>query len=189
MNPYEITFIVRPDLEDDQTRGVAEQVTRRLEAMGGEIIAVYPWSPPRRRMAYPIRDFGDGYYVTATFRFNPQSLRELENGLKLNENILRFLVVQATDLQIRQSQVRAQQLAAAAAPPPPQGVAPQPGAPAGGPPPPSGITPPASGPAPMRPDAPPPGAPPVSPASQQLDEVAPQPAGTGFSPAAPRREE
>jgi small subunit ribosomal protein S6 len=112
-----MTFIVRPDLDDEQTRAVVDQVTSRITGAGGEIIAALPWTPARRRMAYPIKDFGDGFYVTATFQFPPQSLRELQNQLKLNDRILRFLVVQATELQIRGAQQRlAHQTAAAAAP-------------------------------------------------------------------------
>lgn len=118
MNPYEMTFIIRPDRDEDGTRAVAEAVTGRISAAGGEIIAAIPWNPPRRRMAYPIKDFGDGFYVTTVFRIDPSELRPIENTLKLNENILRFLIVQATDLNIKQAQQRLQQQAAAAAAPP-----------------------------------------------------------------------
>ena len=114
MNAYEITLIVRPDLDDEQTHAVTDQITSRLESAGGEMIAAYPWSPPRRRMAYEIRDFGDGYYFTATFRLDPPALREFENTLKLNDRVLRFLVVRATDQQIKQSQQRMRQQAAPA---------------------------------------------------------------------------
>ena len=118
MNAYEITFIVRPDLDEDQTGNAVGQVAGRLQAAGGEVIASFPWSPARRRMAYPIRDFGDGYYVTTTFRLDPEAIRDFENALKLNDNIVRFLVVEATDQMIRQSQQRMQQQQAATAPRP-----------------------------------------------------------------------
>lgn len=134
MNPYEITYIVRPDLEEEQTRAAVEGVTGRLESAGAEIVAVIPWNPPRRRMAYPIKDFGDGFYVTTVFRLEPQALKPIENALKLNERILRYLLIQATDQNIKQAQQRlAQQQAGAAAPrpqPETEGVA----APAGFPP-------------------------------------------------------
>jgi small subunit ribosomal protein S6 len=120
LNPYEMTFIIRPDRDEDGTRAVAESVTGRISAAGGEIIAAIPWNPPRRRMAYPIKDFGDGFYVTTVFRIDPEALRPIENALKLNENILRFLIVQATDLNIKQAQQRLQQQHAAAQAPPPQ---------------------------------------------------------------------
>jgi small subunit ribosomal protein S6 len=129
LNPYEMTFIIRPDRDEDGTRAVAEAVTGRISAAGGEIIAAIPWNPPRRRMAYPIKDFGDGFYVTTVFRVDPTALGPIENALKLNENILRFLIVQATDLNIKQAQQRLQQQQAAAQAPapqqPPAGAVPQ----------------------------------------------------------------
>ncbi len=115
MESYEITFIVRPDLDEDQIRGVVDGITSRINSSGGEVIATFPWNPARRRLAYPINDFGDGFYVTTTFRFAPDGIKELERGIRLNENLLRFLIVQATELSIQQSQQRSQQAAAAAA--------------------------------------------------------------------------
>jgi small subunit ribosomal protein S6 len=115
LESYEITFIVRPDLDEDQIRGVVDGVTSRINSSNGEVIATFPWNPARRRLAYPINDFGDGFYVTTTFRFPPDGITELERALRLNENLLRFLVVQATELSIQQSQQRSQQAAAAAA--------------------------------------------------------------------------
>jgi small subunit ribosomal protein S6 len=132
LNPYEITFVIRPDLEEEATRAVADGVADRLQAAGGEIIATYPWNPARRRMAYEIRDFGDGFYVTTTFRIAPQDLPAVETALRLNDRILRFLIVQATELNIRQSQQRMQQMQAPAQPAPaaptPAAAAPTPAA-------------------------------------------------------------
>jgi small subunit ribosomal protein S6 len=120
LKPYEMTYIVRPDLDEEQTRATVEQVSARITGAGGELIAALPWNPPRRRMAYTINDFGDGFYVTTVFTIDPQALRGVENALKLNDRILRFLLVQATDLNIKQAQQRLQQQAAAAAAPRPQ---------------------------------------------------------------------
>lgn len=119
MTPYEITFIIRPDLDEEQTRAATDGVSSRLEGAGAEIMASYAWTPARRRMAFPIREFGDGYYFTSIFQIDPPSLRDFENSLKLNDNVLRFLIVQATEANIRQSQGRMQQAAAAAAQPAP----------------------------------------------------------------------
>lgn len=126
MNAYEMTFIVRPDLDEEATRAAVDQVTGRIETTGGELLATVPWNPPRRRMAYPIREYGDGYYVTTVFRLDPQQVRTFENQLKLNENVIRFLLVQATETNIQQAQQRVAQAAAAAArPAPPPAPAPE----------------------------------------------------------------
>jgi small subunit ribosomal protein S6 len=133
LNTYEITFIIRPDLDDDGTRTVIDWVNNRIQSAGGEIIAALPWNPPRRRMAYPIREFGDGFYVTTTFQFPGQALREFENALKLYDRILRYLLVVTTEQQVRLAQHRlAQQAAqhaeapsAPTAPPAPAATAPE----------------------------------------------------------------
>src|SRR5947209_20364754 len=78
LNPYELTFIIRPDRDEDDTRDAVQTVTGRIETVGGEVLATAPWNPPRRRMAYPIREFGDGYYVTTVFRMNAEGVRTLE---------------------------------------------------------------------------------------------------------------
>lgn len=130
MNAYEMTFIVRPDRDEEETRAVVQTVTDRIETAGGEVVATAPWNPPRRRMAYPINEFGDGFYVTTVFRLDGQALRPIENALKLNDNVLRYLVVRASELNVQQVQQRAQQ--AHAAPQQPVQAVPQP-APSGTP--------------------------------------------------------
>lgn len=119
---YEITFIVQPDLDDASIDAVVDQVRSRIQAAGGEIIATVPFNPARRRMAYPIKDYGDGVYITITFNIDSEAIREFENGLRLNERILRFLVVQATEQMVKQQQQRLAQRMAAPAPPPGQPV-------------------------------------------------------------------
>lgn len=125
MESYEITYIVRPDLDEEQIRAVVDGINGRLRSEG-ELVATFPWNPARRRLAYPIRDFGDGFYVTTTFRYPTEGLKELERALRLNDNVLRFLLVEATDLMVQQSVQRAQQAAARAAAPPEQQGAPAP---------------------------------------------------------------
>ena len=96
MNAYEIKFIVRPDLDDNSIDAVVDQVLARIRTANGEIVATLPWNPARRRMAYPIRDYGDGVYITVTFRVDSQALHDMETTFKLNDRILRFLIVQAS---------------------------------------------------------------------------------------------
>jgi small subunit ribosomal protein S6 len=120
LSSYEITFIVRPDLDDDGMRGAVETVRSRIETVGGQILSGYPWGPGRRRMAYPIRDFNDGYYYTITFNAGSEALRGLESNLRLNENVLRFLLVAATPQMLRNAEQRQHQQAQVAAQPPAQ---------------------------------------------------------------------
>ena len=92
MRDYEVVYIFKPDL-------LADEVTSRLERYhqmlsggdGSEITAVEHWG--KRQLAYPIQNELNGYYVVAQFRCDPAHLPEYERLLKLEEQLLRYLVV------------------------------------------------------------------------------------------------
>jgi small subunit ribosomal protein S6 len=58
---------------------------------GGQLTAVDHWG--KRQLAYPIEDRDNGYYVVAHFSATPEVLPEYERALKLDEELLRYLVV------------------------------------------------------------------------------------------------
>jgi len=76
-----------------------EKVNEKLERYhalvtgehGGEVTAIDHWG--RRQLAYPIRKKPNGYYVVAQMKAAPESLPEFERLLKLDEDLLRYLVV------------------------------------------------------------------------------------------------
>jgi small subunit ribosomal protein S6 len=51
----------------------------------------------KRRLAYEIDDVREGYYVVMKFRSDPDGAKELERQMRLNENVLRALVIRADD--------------------------------------------------------------------------------------------
>jgi len=91
MRTYELTFIVQPGVEDDGFPAVVEQVQEWIKAQGGEVLKTDLWG--KRRLAYPIRKHREGYYALIQARIEPAALNELEHNLKLNEDILRYLLV------------------------------------------------------------------------------------------------
>ena len=62
-------------------------------SFGGEVVDVNHWG--RRRLAYPIKRHFEGNYVVSQIRLDPGSVSDLEGGLRISEEILRHLVVQA----------------------------------------------------------------------------------------------
>src|SRR5690606_35570975 len=91
MRLYEIVYIFDASLDEDA-------VTRRLEkyhelgtAAGGEVKAVDHWGV--RQLAYPIDRKRTGYYVVAQLTAESDSVPELERVLKLDDDLLRFLLV------------------------------------------------------------------------------------------------
>ena len=95
MRNYEFTFIAHPDVEDEGLAGVTEKVSQFITEGGGQITNVDHWG--RRRLAYPIRNQREGYYVLMQVQLDPESIGELERKLKLTEEIVRYLLVRAED--------------------------------------------------------------------------------------------
>ncbi len=91
--PYEMVFILRPDLEEAQVRAVVERVTARIVERGGEVRSTEPWG--KRRLAYPIRKQREGIYVLVRFELDGQRVQDLKSAVALQEEVIRFLVCQA----------------------------------------------------------------------------------------------
>jgi small subunit ribosomal protein S6 len=91
MRPYEVVFIVRPDLDDDGYNAVVEKVKELLTGDGGEVTNVDKWG--RRNLAYPVRKFTEGLYVLVHAQLAPAQIGELDRELRLNEQIIRHLIV------------------------------------------------------------------------------------------------
>jgi len=88
---YELVVVVSPENGDDGFPVTVERITNAIRERGCEIANVEEWG--RRRMAYPIRRYLDGYYVIFHFSGEPSAIRPLESSLDLADDVLRHLVV------------------------------------------------------------------------------------------------
>jgi small subunit ribosomal protein S6 len=91
MRSYELAFIIRPAAEEASVAAVEERVSQLVKSTGGEVTSVDRWGS--RRLAYPIQKQREGIYVVMQLQLQPQTIVELERGLKLTEEILRYLLV------------------------------------------------------------------------------------------------
>ena len=91
MNQYEVLYVITPELEEEAMRGTIEKFSGIITANGGEIEKIDEWG--KRHLAYPIDYKNEGYYVLVNFLAMPEFPRELERNFKIDENIIRFMVV------------------------------------------------------------------------------------------------
>jgi small subunit ribosomal protein S6 len=92
---YELTFVVRPQTEDDGLKNVIERVRGWISADQGQVVKVDQWG--RRRLAYPINKQREGFYVFMQVQLEPASVKGIERNLELSEDILRYLIVRVDD--------------------------------------------------------------------------------------------
>ncbi len=94
MRDYELMYIVRPNLSDEEISPIVERINNYVATLGGqvkEVIQTSPWG--RRRLAYNIENFQDGYYVVTNLLLDPRQASELERSLRLSDDILRHMLV------------------------------------------------------------------------------------------------
>ena len=91
LRDYEILFIVRPELDEEQMNASVETVTTLVKNLGGIAEAPNVWG--KRRLAYEVAHLREGYYVLTDFQLEPARVPELEATVKISETIFRHLVV------------------------------------------------------------------------------------------------
>jgi len=84
---------LNPTVADQEETLVSaiEKVNSLVTGNGGEIVNEDRWG--KRRFQYEINKIREGYYVVLKFKLNPESLDELNRVLKLNEDIVRYLLI------------------------------------------------------------------------------------------------
>ncbi len=99
---YELMAISVPDGTPEELIETAEAVAGYVTAAGGQVLRSSndsPWG--RRRLAYPIRhnsaDLRDGFYTLYHFQIQPEGIEEIEREMRLNERIIRHLLLQLDD--------------------------------------------------------------------------------------------
>jgi small subunit ribosomal protein S6 len=93
---YEVTYILRPTLEETEVDQRVEALSAGLVNNGGELVGEIE-KMGKRRLAYEIDDVREGYYVVMKFKSDPAPAKELERQMRLNEDVMRALVIRLSD--------------------------------------------------------------------------------------------
>ena len=93
-NLYETLFVIDPRLSEEETKAMSDKFTGMI-ASNGEIVKVDEWG--RRRLAYPIEDQTEGYYVLVEFKSAPEFPAEIERIFNITEGILRSIVIRKNE--------------------------------------------------------------------------------------------
>lgn len=94
INSYESLYVINATLADDAIKAVVEKFTA-LVAENGEVVKVDEWG--KRRLAYPINDMPEGYYVLVNFKSGSDFPCELERRYGIDDNVIRYIVTRVEE--------------------------------------------------------------------------------------------
>ncbi len=111
---YEVMFIVRPDLSEEDIDKLISNLESNVTTAGGTVKSTEKMG--KRRLAYIVRKFQDGFYVLLTLEGSGELVKEIERRLRVTEQVIKFISVR-TDVEdkrlakvkkLRDSKVRGQ---------------------------------------------------------------------------------
>ncbi len=91
MRSYEILYVIRPDIEEEAKATLVKRFDEVLTNNGAEIVESKEWG--KRRLAYEIQDFKDGYYQIIKYNGDSAAADEFDRLAKINNDIIRHIVV------------------------------------------------------------------------------------------------
>jgi len=95
MNHYELLFVLKPTLTDEETKAQIEKVQSNITAQDATIVATDDMG--MRKLAYPVEKNERGYYTVVYFQAPGAAIAEIERLLRINEEILKFMTVKYTN--------------------------------------------------------------------------------------------
>ncbi|NJD03779.1 MAG: 30S ribosomal protein S6 [Ruminiclostridium sp.] len=90
VNKYESIFIISSEIGEENTKALVEKFKNLLES-SAQLESIDEWG--KRRLAYPIYDKNEGYYVLANFSAEPEFPRELERIYKITDGIIKYMII------------------------------------------------------------------------------------------------
>jgi small subunit ribosomal protein S6 len=106
---YEVMFIVRPDVVDEELDKLIAGFESTVTSGGGTIKSSEKWG--RRKLAYTVRKFNDGNYVLLTIAADGAVVAELERRLRVTEPVIKFITVRMDEEEKRLAKIRAHRAA------------------------------------------------------------------------------
>ncbi len=95
MKAYELLYFVAPTADDDARANVMNRIESIVKEEGGQIDNVDEWG--RKKLAYEINGLADADYTLVDFHTDPQNIAELDRVLRINDIVVRHMVVARTD--------------------------------------------------------------------------------------------
>ena len=91
MNKYELAVVVNAKIEDEERAQVIEKVKEMITRFGGNVTDVDEWG--KKKLAYEIQKMKEGYYYFIHFESDATTPGEIEQRIRIMDNVLRYLCV------------------------------------------------------------------------------------------------
>jgi len=97
MRRYETIFIASPTLTDEQSDELVKQFEGIIAEQGGELLKTDKWG--RKKLAYEIQKFSEGYYTLFEMNAGPTLVAELERRFRNHDSVIKYLSIRMDEAE------------------------------------------------------------------------------------------
>lgn len=108
MRSYELMFIVVPTATDEDLEKLIAQMEGVVKMADGEVVSTERMG--RRKLAYRITRFEEGFYVLLNIKGSGEMIRELERRLRVTDTVIRYITVRVDETAKRVEKAKAARL-------------------------------------------------------------------------------
>lgn len=94
MKNYELMAIFKPNLDAEEVDKNIDKISSIVKDFGGEVVSLD--KSGRKKLAYEIQNFRDGFFATAVLSLPADKISEFKRQLRLNDNILRTMFMEVS---------------------------------------------------------------------------------------------
>ena len=94
MRTYELLSIIKPNIDSEEFDKVVAKIEENIATLEGKVLSTDKMG--RKKLSYDIKDFRDGYFVVHNFELEPNQVEKFNRQLRLNENILRIMLLEVS---------------------------------------------------------------------------------------------
>lgn len=91
MTKYELCFVVKANIEDEERAAALDRAKSLIERFGGTVSNIDEWG--KKKLAYEIQKMREGYYYFIQFEAPTSAPAEIESRVRIMDSVLRYLIV------------------------------------------------------------------------------------------------
>ena len=91
MTKYELCFVVKANIEDEERAAALDRATSLIVRFGGTVSNIDEWG--KKKLSYEIQKMKEAFYYFIQFEGNSDTPNELENRVRIMESVIRYLCV------------------------------------------------------------------------------------------------
>ena len=97
MRNYELLSIIKPNIDSEEYDKLVEKMEEAITNLEGKVVSTDKMG--RKKLSYDIQKYRDGYFAVLTFEMNPNQLEKFRRQLRLNENIIRTMLLETSEVK------------------------------------------------------------------------------------------